>query len=552
MREFNYLLFFCFIFILKLNAQIINDSFNGNAIYREESVDLNLKPFPVTSIEEASTGFQWPLPYNFSNNGGYMFLEQALYSGGWVYHPGQDWNVPGSPGGNCDGDQGLDVVAVANGTVIYVSSINWGNVVIQHLYQGQTWYSQYGHLQNVQVSYNQSVSKGQKIGEIGKTGLGTGDCSHLHFEIRESDHPNPANGSYWTYGTTGLGNSLNVDNWYVDPAIFIPNHPSYSTSTNFAVYADNQGPNSLNGWKFWKTLNQSFYRVEIDFGSLSGQYAIVLTRNGTYINGQNIMTNIPPRDTSFYYQPSSSLTDGGGYRFRVCPQFDPSTIIDESEEFYISYMPTLNITISPLNLTVNQNATLNWTVSGGIPGLPDGGWTGNIRLQWYQNNSPLINLDWTSVANHSYNFLVPYSIQGAAQPFTNFQIAGVNAETGTSLPPGYVNDFTDYFSITGLVGIENNNSLPSDFNIYQNYPNPFNPTTTIKYDLPKTCYTTLKIYNLLGQEIKALVNDYKQAGHYSVIWDGLNNEGNLVCTGIYLYKIQAGEYKKTRKLALIR
>lgn len=94
--------------------------------------------------------------------------------------------------------------------------------------------------------------------------------------------------------------------------------------------------------------------------------------------------------------------------------------------------------------------------------------------------------------------------------------------------------------------------LPREFALTQNYPNPFNPTTSISYVIPKSSFVNLSIYNIIGQEVKTLVNKYLQPGRYSVIWNGRDNNGNTVTSGIYLYKINAGEFENTKKLLLIK
>jgi murein DD-endopeptidase MepM/ murein hydrolase activator NlpD len=194
------------------------------AVNRYSLLDKLVNWFTRNPIK-ATSGFTWPLPYRFSNNGGYTFAAYKKYPGGYVYHPGQDWNVPNSPGGSCNGDKGLNVVAVANGKVVYVNHSSWGGLVIQHNYKGNTWYSQYGHVQKIVVSTNESVKKGQKVAEIGKVGT---RCAHLHFEIRQADHPDPTYGPYWKYGNSGLNNLINVNDWYENPATFIPKHPAYN------------------------------------------------------------------------------------------------------------------------------------------------------------------------------------------------------------------------------------------------------------------------------------------------------------------------------------
>jgi hypothetical protein len=94
--------------------------------------------------------------------------------------------------------------------------------------------------------------------------------------------------------------------------------------------------------------------------------------------------------------------------------------------------------------------------------------------------------------------------------------------------------------------------LPDGFAIHQNYPNPFNPTTTISYDLPKRSQVTLGIYDLLGKQIKTLVNQSQDAGNRIAVWDGTDDLGRPVSAGVYLYQIQAGEFTQTRKMLLLK
>lgn len=90
------------------------------------------------------------------------------------------------------------------------------------------------------------------------------------------------------------------------------------------------------------------------------------------------------------------------------------------------------------------------------------------------------------------------------------------------------------------------------FNLFQNYPNPFNSSTIITYEIMKTGDVTLKIYNILGKEVRSLVNTLQKPGNYRAIWDGRNNQGKEVGSGIYFYQLRAGDYKETRKLVLIK
>jgi FtsP/CotA-like multicopper oxidase with cupredoxin domain len=93
---------------------------------------------------------------------------------------------------------------------------------------------------------------------------------------------------------------------------------------------------------------------------------------------------------------------------------------------------------------------------------------------------------------------------------------------------------------------------PATYALAQNYPNPFNPSTTINFQLPSDEFVELKIFNRIGQEVRTLVNSGYQAGSHKVVWDGKNNRGKSVASGMYIYKIKAGKYTKSMKMNLIR
>ncbi len=94
--------------------------------------------------------------------------------------------------------------------------------------------------------------------------------------------------------------------------------------------------------------------------------------------------------------------------------------------------------------------------------------------------------------------------------------------------------------------------LPDVFALHQNYPNPFNPVTTLRYDLPENSLVNIIIYDLLGREVKSLINQTQDAGFKSIIWNATNNYGKPVSAGVYLYQIQAGEFVQTKKMVLLK
>ena len=92
-----------------------------------------------------------------------------------------------------------------------------------------------------------------------------------------------------------------------------------------------------------------------------------------------------------------------------------------------------------------------------------------------------------------------------------------------------------------------NHLVPDSPELYQNYPNPFNPITTIFYRLPKTARITIKIYDLLGREVKTVYSGKKQAGKHKLVFNAEN-----LASGIYIYRLQSKEFTKSRKLLLIK
>jgi len=95
-------------------------------------------------------------------------------------------------------------------------------------------------------------------------------------------------------------------------------------------------------------------------------------------------------------------------------------------------------------------------------------------------------------------------------------------------------------------------SLPKEFSLEQNFPNPFNPDCEIGYSLPGDVQVNLSVYNMLGQKVKILVDEYQAAGQKTVHWDGTDEEGNKVSSGVYFYRIRAGDYTEAKKMILMK
>ena len=117
---------------------------------------------------------------------------------------------------------------------------------------------------------------------------------------------------------------------------------------------------------------------------------------------------------------------------------------------------------------------------------------------------------------------------------------------------GNVSDFSETLSFEVVLSVNEENMIPDVFALHQNYPNPFNPVTTLRYDLPENGLVNITIYDMLGRQVKTLINQTQDAGYRSIIWDATNDYGKPVSAGIYLYQIQAGEYMQTKKMVLLK
>ncbi len=125
----------------------------------------------------------------------------------------------------------------------------------------------------------------------------------------------------------------------------------------------------------------------------------------------------------------------------------------------------------------------------------------------------------------------------------------VKSKTSTGVLSSY--SYNGKFSTGSTTAVEQN-TIPTEFNLAQNYPNPFNPTTAISYQLTTNSFVTLKIYDMLGREVKTLVSQQMVAGNHNSNWNGDDNYGNKVSSGTYIYRITAGNFVSTKKMVLIK
>ena len=102
------------------------------------------------------------------------------------------------------------------------------------------------------------------------------------------------------------------------------------------------------------------------------------------------------------------------------------------------------------------------------------------------------------------------------------------------------------------LGVNLNANIPNQLALHQNFPNPFNPITSLRYDLPEDALVNITIYDMMGRVVSNLVSSTQNAGYKSIQWNATNNIGQPVSAGLYLYSIEAGDFRQTKKMVLLK
>ena len=153
--------------------------------------------------------------------------------------------------------------------------------------------------------------------------------------------------------------------------------------------------------------------------------------------------------------------------------------------------------------------------------------------------------DWNLAAGHTY--YLNNLVEGTSEPITPEQIA----ELETYLPASGVKVYAITDTMVTLDAPEPA-ATPKRFILYPNYPNPFNPDTQIRFDLPRAVPVKLVVYNVLGQQVRSLVDRSMQAGRHTVMFDGRSNDGVALASGVYFFRLEAGQFVKNRKMVLLK
>src|SRR5690606_31348063 len=336
----------------------------------------------------------------------------------------------------------------------------------------------------------------------------------FYVKIYDNSYPNSNNRIIIDTSANGGTGSWNTPDWpgwggsrkfYLrNPASEYLNNPVVSKAGNY------NSPFILDD-----TLLQVFnpvtasVRITDSFGNVTG-----------FINN-NVMQEIP--NSVAITADNGSETPPYGYSLTAdnysvaLNQFTGDTL----EVFFFSgnksFPDSSKIKLISFGSAKDYDIELNYVTKNGV------GRFGDFNIQLTENTSHTFIPDWTDLSGKELQVLVDTGNDGTIDDTLSLknEVTGINDE-GSLLTPG-------------------------NYNLAQNYPNPFNPVTTIRYSIPENSNVLLKVYDILGNEIAVLVNEEKQAGVYEITFNG-----SSLSSGVYFYKLTAGNFSDTKKLILLK
>ena len=276
-------------------------------------------------------------------------------------------------------------------------------------------------------------------------------------------------------------------------------------------------------------VNNTWNSFSLDLDALAGSNG--LTLSSTFVVKFEQYDNYPMTSDGHAFDDISVTAVGGG----------PTYITSETE---------------PNDSSGSSNGPVGTgvSVSGSISSSSDEDWfyfdvntAGNVNIELAIGSSA--DLDW---------FLYDSGLTEVARGYTtnNPEAGSYTAATGHYylMVNGYLGATSSYtLTITGgLAKFLDLPQTPKHYSLHQNFPNPFNPVTTVKFDLPREGNVKLRIYDQRGRAVATLVNGFMKAGRYGLKWDGRDDSGRRVASGIYVYRIEARGFMSTKKMTLLK
>jgi hypothetical protein len=301
------------------------------------------------------------------------------------------------------------------------------------------------------------------------------------------------------------------------------------------------------------------------------------------ISGYAVWRRVDESLSATHKLPSKDLLFAQGTSANVGKRF--ATEQDGNWDF-IAYVPAIGQEVYSMVVPTIFDSTaagIRWSVffvSAMAPGqmyetAPDSGYSvDNLVPEAPQNITAssrrnVITLHWDHATDGDFDYFAVY--RGTVSGFNPKGAPAISKLTATEFNDdnlvagdkyyyrlssfdfsGNESEFSPEIAMVVTSVDQNGNAVPTEYALGQNYPNPFNPVTTIKYQLPQTGHVRLSVYSVLGSEVRRLVDRTQDAAYHTVVWDGLDDQGNQVPSGVYFYQIQSGAFSAMKKMTLMK
>tara|TARA_Y100001970_G_scaffold132080_1_gene162899 strand:- start:2302 stop:3300 length:999 start_codon:yes stop_codon:yes gene_type:complete len=228
------------------------------------------------------------------------------------------------------------------------------------------------------------------------------------------------------------------------------------------------------------------------------------------------------------------------------------------ESFTVSYPYDISLDYRDISWDFFEDST-------GIRVFEQGGhhnywWSDSMQFNWNATDDSIF-IDDSSFSMLSFSYEILSDTLYLAKTYNSCEVAHYECDQHLDMMSSLfgiedlqqaLNEEIRTYINTNPLFVNDNNILPNNIILKQNYPNPFNPVTTLQYDLPEDGLVNITVYDILGNVVNTLVNANQSSGYKSVQWDATNNQGQPVSAGVYLYKIQAGDFVDTKKMILLK
>ena len=348
--------------------------------------------------------------------------------------------------------------------------------------------------------------------------------------------------------------------WFIDEWIKKPNHPIYNNKSEVSNLLGNN-------WKLKYTINQiqtntTFFIMPVELKVKFADNSDSLIKIFNNSNNQLFTFYFSKKPVSVLFDPCNKiiLKDVISGFYNQC-----STTVKSINDLQV-LRDTLHVSQQGVIKYLKINLNINHTNDGDL--LIRIRSPGNIKFailsKFYgeggQNFSNTIFDDTAalSISQGTPPFTGRFRPEDSLFVFRDLQMSGDWILEIYDIKTGNQGTLLNWciqiaYADSTTIGINNISSqITKEYKLFQNYPNPFNPTTSIRFDLPKSLHTKLIVYDMLGKEIAILVNEKLNAGSYEVEWPAPSGDGSGYPSGVYFYRLTAGDFTATRKMVLIK